>query len=517
MEGRPEAQMIAPGRPHLTLVPKQDPGKPRRDPMDVDGDRITTVGNRFMSAEGNVLIRGKEMTARSAEAFYDADQDRLELRRQANVVGQRYTLRADFVETTMKEGKVQRVLARTDAHLVSDKLTVDGPLLTLFFADDKLQRLVAAPQRTAGVAGAAAPATTAAPGTATAAQGDSAARKVASAPADSAARRTASAPADSAARRTANASPAAPASPPAAPAPASAGPRPTATATGFKLVADSLEAVLPNQELQTVYAVGRAHGESWDTLTAGPDGTRRAPPRVYRPPHDSASAARPNPRRGAGEPGAPVADSAAIAAALAKVPTDRDLVDADTIIGHFIQVDTAKARTASSASLPTATPGTATPPRTLGRPAQADTAAEPKTELDRMQAFGGAHALYRLKPRPDSARRDTSAVGRTGINYVIGDTIDLKMADGEVETAHVRGLERGIYLEPQQPRDTASRDSAAAKPASRSGAASSTRSQPPGTARANPPPAVPGGKPALAPPVAPAPTPRPPVDERRER
>ncbi|MDB4948595.1 MAG: hypothetical protein JWM27_1244, partial [Gemmatimonadetes bacterium] len=145
MEGRPEAQMIAPGRPHLTLVPKAEPGKPRRDPMEVDGDRITTVGNRYMSSEGNVVIHGKDLNAHSAEAFYDADQDRLELRRQANIVGQKFNLTGDFIETTMKDGKIQRVLARTDAHLVSDKLRVDGPLLTLFFADDKLQRLVAAP------------------------------------------------------------------------------------------------------------------------------------------------------------------------------------------------------------------------------------------------------------------------------------------------------------------------------------------------------------------------------------
>jgi hypothetical protein len=472
MAGRPDAQMIAPGRPHLTLVPRQDPGKPRRDPMDVDGDRITTVGNRFMSAEGNVVIRGKDLNARSAEAFYDADQDRLELRRTASIEGPRYTLRGDFIETTMKEGKVQRVLARTDAHLVSDKLNVDGPLLTLFFADDKLQRLVAAPQRTAGVAGAAvaaAPPTTSPAAGATTAPG---------------------APAAAAAADSAEAAP--------RPATAATGPRPVATATGFRLQADSLEALLPNQQLREVYAIGRAHGESWDTATAGPDGTRKVTRPAYRPPPvDTAAARRASQRRpgaGAEEGNRPAPDSAAVAAALARVPSDRDVVDADTIIGHFIQVDTARARPVAGAG-PVRRPGAA-----------ADTAKpEPKTELDRMQAFGGAHALYRLKPKQDTTRRDTASVGQPGINYVIGDTIDLKMANGEVQTAHVRGLERGVYLEPQQP----ARDTAAAAPQPGTAAAPA-----PGTARANPAPPTPLGRPATPVPTTPAPTP--PPSQRRE-
>jgi hypothetical protein len=216
-----------------------------------------------------------------------------------------------------------------------------------------------------------------------------------------------------------------------------------------------------------VNAVGTAHAEAWDTLTAGPDGTRQSAAPAYRPPPRDTSA-----RAGTRRPGegasANTPDSASVAGALARVPRDRDVVDADTIIGHFIQVDTATARPASPAAPSTAprTPGRGT---VAGRPAApADTTRpEPKTELDRMQAFGDARALYRLKPKQDSTSRGRRNE-KAGINYVIGDTIDLQMAHGEVETAHVRGLKRGIYLDPEQVRS----DSAAA-PAT-PGAASGT-------------------------------------------
>jgi lipopolysaccharide export system protein LptA len=440
MEGRPDAQMIAPNRPHLTLVPRQQPGQARRDPMEVDGDRITTVGNRYMSSEGNVVIHGKDLNAHSTEAFYDADQDRLELRRNANVVGQKYTLTGDFIETQMKEGKVQRVLARTDARLVSDKLTVNGPQLTLFFADDQLQRLVSAPQPGTPRP---APAPTSAPASATVAAG---ANPPNASGAQPAAGRTANAADTARARQAAQAAPAA-----AVP----AVPRSVATATGFKLEADSLDALMPNQQLRTVTAVGRAHGESWDTAKVDSSRLRRPAP-----------AARPRPAPAARDTAAArraAADSAATAAALAEVPQDRDVVDADTIVGHFIQVDTSHARPAR-------------PPRT---PADT-TKPEPKTELDRMQAFGSAHALYRLKPKRDTtAARDTAAVDRPGINYVIGDTIDLKLASGEVQTAHVLGLERGIYLDPSKPAsDTTAAGTVPGATGAASGGASRSGRQP---------------------------------------
>ncbi|HET6230858.1 MAG TPA: LptA/OstA family protein [Longimicrobiaceae bacterium] len=462
MAGRPDAQMIAPQRPHLTLVPKASPGQARRDPLEVDGDRVTTIGNKYMTAEGNAVIRGKNLDARSAEAFYDADQERLELRRDAKVKGEKFDLSGDFVEAQLREGKIQRVLSRNDAHLVSEKLRVDGPLITLFFADELLQRLVAGSGATAG------------PGSAVAAAPS------ASAPATPP---LAGQPVSPPAVRPPTPAPAtAPAAGSGVAQVASAQQRPAANATGFHLDADSIEAILPAQQLQRVIAIGRAHGEQWDTAQTRADSVRRAG--VARDSARAASRDSVNARNARGRPrtagrdtaaARQPADSAAVVRALAV--RDRDVIDADTIIGFFVQVDTAKARPRAPAD-------------TTKRP-------EPKTELDRMLAMGSAHALYRMREKDANGQPK-----EPGLNYVIGDTIDLTFQSGEIDVAHVLGLQRGIYLGPTPPAkaDSAAADSAAAR-------RTANGARPAGTPPRRTParaPGTPASPPATPPPALPA-------------
>ena len=137
--GRPDAQAIATERPHLTVVPR---GGRQREPMEVDADRITTVGEKFVTAEGNVVIEGKEMDAWAQEAYYDADEERMELRRDARAKGESYELTGDYIQSDLTEGSIEEVLSRGNARLVESRLRVTGPQLRLFFARDSLQRLV---------------------------------------------------------------------------------------------------------------------------------------------------------------------------------------------------------------------------------------------------------------------------------------------------------------------------------------------------------------------------------------
>ena len=74
-----------------------------------------------------------------------------------------------------------------------------------------------------------------------------------------------------------------------------------------------------------------------------------------------------------------------------------------------------------------------------------------------MLATGNARSLYRMTPSREE-RADSTL--KRGINYVIADTIDLSFAEGEVDIATVRGLKRGVYLDPIQT-DTTRPDSLA--------------------------------------------------------
>jgi lipopolysaccharide export system protein LptA len=381
MAGRPQSQATALQRPHVTVTPRGGTGGTggtrRRSPMEIDGDRVTSVGDRYMTATGNVVIEDNGTRSTAEEAYYDQVAGHVELRRQARVNNERYQLSGDFITSDLQNGSVSKVLAQANARMVSERLTVTGPQLQLFFERDLLQRMISGHQPGAAVA-------------------------------------------DSAAARS------------------------VALSKGFRLEADSIEAVTPEQQVRQVNAVGKARGESWDTLGA------------VRVLVDTGAAARP--------------DTAT--RVLTRPPTaldEKDVLTADTIIAFF---------RGDSAGGDSATRGR---PRVVGRPAAAprdsglarpgaaratqaagDTA---KTEIERLLAIGDAHSIYRT--RNDSTR--PASQQRPGINYLAGDRIDLRFVAGEVDVAHVRGLKQGLYLDPAQPGDsTAAADSAAA--AGRTGA-----------------------------------------------
>ena len=407
-EGRPEAQAIATERPHLTVAPRS--GR-QRDPMEVDADRITTVGEDHVTAEGNVVIEGKQMDAWAQEAYYDGTTERMELRRNARAKGERYELTGDFIEADLAEGALESVLSRGNARLVEERMRVTGPQVHLFFARDSLQRLVSGHIPS----------------------GDSASNG-----------------------------------------------RSVALARGFRMEADSLEALTPGQRIRQVTAIGTAEGQSWDTLqVAGPN------------PADTD----------------PTAPDTVAGLALG----ERDLIFADTIIGFF-RGDSAGADSTRPAS-PPAVPDTARPAEQAAaadsaRPAPPPGAAQADTgdaELERMLALGSARSLYRLRPSREEAQDSTR---KRGINYVIADTIELTFQEGEVDVATVRGLKRGVYLDPINPdsaaadslrRDTLPGDSNAVAAAGRP--APATVDAAPAPADGTPPPAPPPA-PAVTPPAA---------------
>ncbi|MFL5541623.1 MAG: LptA/OstA family protein [Longimicrobiaceae bacterium] len=501
MAGRPESQMTATQRPHVTVRPKNNnnasganPNR-RREPMEIDADRVTSVGDRLLTATGNVVINDNGTRSTAEEAYYDQAAEHVELRRNAQVVNEKYHLQGELVVSDLKDGSVSKVVAQTNARLVSERLTVTGPQLQLFFERDLLQRMVsgqvpgAPPPRDS--AAAAAPDSAARTG---AAGQRPAAPVVVRAPGDTSTARPAAPPAvpDSATRAPAagRQRPAPPVLPgrapgdtsaanrPTTPAPDSAASRPplprglrsVAVAKGFRMEADSLEAILPDQRLRRVNAVGSAKGESWDTVAV----------RAVRA--DSGGAAGVTPPRQTEPP-----------AAL----HEKDVLTADTIIAFF-RDSAAAADSARRATQPRDSVRLAGRPATPP-PAPGDTA---KTELERLLAIGNAHSLYRM--RNDSTRNDSTrrADQRPGLNYLIGDRIDLTFKDGEVDLAHVLGLKQGMYLDPDNaPADSARTDTTAAgrraaargaagRPAARP-AAGRSGTAPPILGPTTPPPATP--------------------------
>jgi lipopolysaccharide export system protein LptA len=421
MPGRPEAQMTATQRPHVTVRPKTRAADTRRrDPMEIDADRVISVGDRNMTASGNVIVVDNDTRSSAEEAFYDQVADHVELRRNAKVDNEKYHLTGDFIASDLTIGSVSKVVAHTNARLVSDRLTVTGPRLQLFFERDLLQRMISG--QLPGPAPVATPdSARAAPDSAGAARPTPSAAQP-TAPARPGPLRTA---ADSGAARGGQA----PAHPPADSAtarpPLPPGFRSVAVAKGFRIEADSLEAILPDQRLRQVNAVGSARGESWDTVAV----------RTVRVDSGGRAGAAPPAARPMTEPPEGI--------------DQKDVLTADTIIAFFrdsATADSARRRPGQDSVRLAGRP--AAPPRAPG-----DTA---KTEIERLLAIGNAHSLYRM--RQDSTRADSTKP--PGLNYLIGDRIDLTFKGGEVDVARVHGLKQGMYLDPGSPSDSTATDSA---------------------------------------------------------
>jgi lipopolysaccharide export system protein LptA len=312
---RPEAQVNAGNRPHLTLMPRDTAGS--RDPLEIDADRLTIIGNDDLTAFGNVVMKRPDLDATAEEARYNGELETLELRRKAVVKGKDNVLRGELIEAQLENDVLKEVRSREHAVLEAKDMRVTAPDVHLFFREELVERTVARSDSTTAAAD-----------------------------------------------------------------------RPLAVTKTFRLVADSIDAVAPGQELETVTAIGRARGETIDTTRAAP---------------------------AAGSADSATTEESSLIAS--------DWIAGDTIVGHFSRRDSTTA---------------------AGSTESADTA----IQLDRIIARGTALSLYHIQE--DTTRADTAAAtrGRRGVNFVSAQVITLSFKEGEVDVAELHGVKRGIYLDP---------------------------------------------------------------------
>jgi lipopolysaccharide export system protein LptA len=365
---RPEAEVNATGRPHLTLQPREG-----RDgePLEIDADRLTIVGERDLTAVGSVVIRRPDLEATAGEARYDGDAEYLELRGDAVMRGEQNTLRGQFIRAQLEDDELKEVQARDRAVLESEDLTVTAADLQLFFQDGGIERTIAT-------------------------MGED-----------------------------------------------QAGEQSVALSPTFRLVADSIDALAPGQQLQQVTAIGRARGESVDTTQAGAPGLVAAgggpPPLVTpRPPASDA------------DDDSLVDDADLddadpdVGPALALSPASliaSDWISGDTVIAIFLPRDTVAGTEPDADAPPLADanpdPDSSSVPAENGRDSVA---------LERIIARGSARSLYRVDANEERSNGGTAR--RSGINFVSASEITVVMRDGQMDSTVVSGDAVGLYLDP---------------------------------------------------------------------
>jgi hypothetical protein len=319
---------------------------------------------------------------------YEEALDHLELRGNARVDAPEYDLEGETIELSTPIAGEREVRASRAAELTGEDFLLQAERIFLFARDDRLQRLVALAVPPGPEAGAPPP--------------------------DPAAERAAAGLQGIESRGRAGRVPTAVAAVPAEG-------RPRAFADEFEITADSLEILVPGEQLERLFAAGRARSVSTDR------------------------------------------DSLTVAGLPDVAQTD--WLEGDTIVVTFappVPLDPQAAAVAPSPDAPAAPDTLAAPDAgvlptpdtvTTGAAARAADKAAPDaggsgTRIERIVAIASARSLYRLPPSDPSARPGVDA---PAIHYVVGDRITIIMQDGEVDRMEVEGGTTGIHLEPLRP------------------------------------------------------------------
>lgn len=416
-------QTVVTGRPHATLYREQSDdapadalGSPAGEgaPIEVDADSIVLLGSNVFRALGNATFeRGVDLSGSGDALEFDDATGLLSIDGNARVDGARFDLSGERVEALTVDGAVREVAAFGDAVLEGEQMYLEAPAVFLFFEGELLQSLEArgraprvaaappepdpaAPGREAGAAEGPPQPEAADPAEALVrpSRGDPA--PVLADPGRRAAGRAQPGAVPEGAAGEAEAAPGAgaPGEDPGADAPATAAEPPLvfARAEGLEIRSDSLHVRSPDERIESLTAVGVAHGVR-------------------------------------------LADSAAVAG-LPEGFRD-EWVRGDTVVARFAAADSA-AEGADPAVGPEAAEVGAE-----GAAAAGDAVlGGPERVLERLEAVGHG---------PPASALSHTAEGTPGeytLNYLIARRIVMLVRGGEAREVQAEGTLRGVYLTP---------------------------------------------------------------------
>ncbi len=126
-------------------------GPPRREPQpdaervpyEIDAQRFILEGSRFFRAAGSVVVIRDSLRAVADSLEYDQDEGALFLSGESRVTTAQTDLAADAIRLDIPQDEVRSALATGQAVLVGEDLRLLAPIVTLFFTEGMMERLVA--------------------------------------------------------------------------------------------------------------------------------------------------------------------------------------------------------------------------------------------------------------------------------------------------------------------------------------------------------------------------------------
>lgn len=331
-EEREEAEAIVLGRPRALFYdgdPAALPPDSVAEPLEVDADIMRLYGYSRFVALGRVELTRGDTRGYSHEGEFDQEGELIILSGEARLEGESFKLSGDRIEATLEDEKLREVISRRDAILEGEEMDLRAAEVRIYFVEGEVDRLVAV-----GGGG-----------------GEEGAEGAESPPSDSIA-------------------------------------RPLMISREIQLVADSIDALLPGQQLEVLVAIGDAFAvRASDSLDHGLPET-----------------------------------------------ISNDWLVGDTITSYFVPAPEEETEASPDARSSTAD-GSG---KGSGKESQ-------RVILDRLVAVGEggrARALYRIREKG----RETEP---PGVNYLIANRIVLVMDEGEVKDVEADGPIEGIHLQPE--------------------------------------------------------------------
>lgn len=139
---RPVAQMIAIGRPTITLVQPDSSGKPP-EPVQVVANTVVMRGDSLVFASGKVDITRPDLVAHGDSAMVDSNREFARLMRNPTIEGRgerAFTLSGMVIDLFAHNRLLERVLSSGSAKAVSEDVTLTADTIDFRMKDRLMQR-----------------------------------------------------------------------------------------------------------------------------------------------------------------------------------------------------------------------------------------------------------------------------------------------------------------------------------------------------------------------------------------
>lgn len=148
VRGRPRAYLYEEGTPPLRAGLEASPmtrvidGDTLPAGLQVDADRLELIGESRMLAHGRVQMIRENVRAFGDVADYQRDVGRLDLTGGARVLGEGFELLGDRIQADLTGEELDRVVAQGSARLEGEEIEVLGETIRVYLDEQQVERLV---------------------------------------------------------------------------------------------------------------------------------------------------------------------------------------------------------------------------------------------------------------------------------------------------------------------------------------------------------------------------------------